>query len=511
MRDSRIGNIVIVGGGTAGWMVAAALAHRFRQSITRIALIESADIGTIGVGEATVPYIKEFLKDLNISEVDFMQKTRATYKLGIDFDGWYQADKKFLHPFAGYGSRIARIPFHHYWSKLRQNHKALPLENYCLAAQMARANKFAIPKANSDVELSTFNYAFHFDAGLFAHYLRNYAEALGVNRHEATVQQVNQHPDTGFITSLQLDNGTLIKGDFFIDCTGFSGLLIEKTLKTGYESWRQFLPCDRAIAAPCNIAREPDSFTRALAMPAGWQWRIPLQHRVGNGYVYCSDYLNNQQAIDQLMENLESPPISDPKIIPFHTGMRKQAWNKNVFAIGLSSGFMEPLESTSIYLIQSAITLLLNHFPNKYFDAALARAVNSNLRLRQEKLRDFLILHYYFNDRKNQPFWDMCRHMTIPDSLSDRIEHFSATCQPQIDSLDFFTTNSWLAMFAGFNRFPRYYHPNVDDFSIAALEQEFSTLHQHILGTVATLPSHRYFIEQNIQKKSRQEKLGTTT
>jgi tryptophan halogenase len=499
MNDSRIGKVVVVGGGTAGWMTASALANRFRHSITKVALIESADIGTIGVGEATVPYIKEFLKELNINEVDFMQKTQATYKLGIDFDGWYQPDKKFFHPFAGYGSRIAKIPFHHYWTKLQQHNKVNSLESYCLAAQMARFNKFALPKANNDIEISTFNYAFHFDATLFSKYLRNYAERLHIKRYEATVEEVHQDSHSGFINSLRLSTGQVVEGDLFIDCTGFAGLLIEKTLNTGYESWKQYLPCDNAVALPCDIGREPDVFTRSLAMPAGWQWRIPLQHRIGNGYVYCSDYLDSNQAIDQLINNIEAKYNHEPRVIPFHTGMRKKAWNKNVFAIGLSSGFMEPLESTSIYLIQSSINVLLNSFPNKHFNAGLIQAVNTNLRSRQERLRDFLILHYYYNDRQGEPFWDMCRHMKIPDSLSEKIEHFNATCQPKVDELDFFTTNSWLAMFAGFNKLPDYYHPGADDFSVAALEEEFVTLEKNILSTVSKLPTHRSFIEHNIR------------
>lgn len=500
MTDSRIRSIVILGGGTAGWMAAAALANRFKQGVTKITLVESADIGIIGVGEATVPYIKEFLQDLNINEVDFMRATNATYKLGIDFDGWYKPNEKFIHPFAGYGARIARIPFHHYWAKMRQQNKAQALDAYCLAVQMARHNKFALPKANNDVELSSFNYAFHFDAGLFANYLSGIAQQLGVKRIQANVQQVNQCPDSGFIQSLGLDNGETIEGEFFIDCSGFKGLLIEQTLKTGYETWNQWLRCDRAVAMPCASKLAPASATRSLAMEAGWQWRIPLQHRVGNGYVYCSDFISDEVAAEKLRDNLEGDALAEPKFIRFTTGMRKQAWNKNVFCLGLASGFMEPLESTSIYLIQSSLTLLLNHFPNNQYNQQLINTVNSNLRTRQEKLRDFLILHYYANQRHGQAFWDECRTMDIPDTLSARIEHFKQTCQPQVDDMDFFGTNSWLAMFSGFNIQPRYYHPVVDDFDEQLVEKELKAIAASIANTVKDLPDHLSFIQRNIPK-----------
>lgn len=498
MNDSRLRSLVILGGGTAGWMAAATLANRFKQGIMRITLIESADIGTIGVGEATVPYIKEFLQDLQIDEIEFMRATQATYKLGIDFDGWHTPGEKFIHPFASYGARIARIPFHHYWAKIRSGQKAEPLDHYCLAAQMARANKFALPKANNDIELSQFNYAFHFDAGLFARYLANYAQQKGVTRIQANVTQIQQDTTSGFITRLVMDNGTSIEGDFFIDCSGFNGLLIEQTLKTGYEDWSQWLRCNRAVAIPCASTQPPASATRALALDAGWQWRIPLQHRVGNGYVYCSDYLSDAEAEEKLRNNLEGAALAEPKFMRFISGMRTQVWNKNVFCLGLASGFMEPLESTSIYLIQSSLTLLLNHFPNLNFNPHLAASVNNNLRIRQEKLRDFLILHYYANQRQGEAFWDECRTIKIPDTLAARIEHFKNTCQPQVDELDFFGTNSWLAMFSGFNIQPDYYHPIVDDFDPTQVEKELHAIARSIQLTVANLPEHRDFLEKNI-------------
>jgi tryptophan halogenase len=497
MADTRIQSIVIVGGGTAGWMTAAALAKRFVNNPVQITLIESPDIGTIGVGEATVPFIKEFLNNLEINEVEFIQATNATYKLAISFDGWKQEGHSFLHPFAGYGARIDNIPFHHFWIKLKQQGKALDLDAYCLSSQIARAYKFALPKPNQDVELSSFNYAFHFDAGLFAKYLSSYAQKLGVKRIEATVQLVNQDASSGFIKSLGLSNDQTIEGELFIDCSGFKGLLIEETLKTGYESWTQWLPCDRAVAMPCESDGNPAPYTRSLACEAGWQWRIQLQHRTGNGYVYSSNYLSDEKASESLINNLEGKALAEPKLIRFVTGMRAKSWNKNVFAIGLSSGFLEPLESTSIYMIQESINLLIDNFPNKNWNLKLITETNKLLRIRQEKLRDFIILHYYLNERHGEKFWDGCRTMSIPDTLAEQIELFKNTAQVSVGHLDFFRTNSWLAMFAGFNRIPDYYHPFVDNFDAALVEKEFSAIAIGITSTIAGLPNHKQFIEKN--------------
>jgi len=496
--DTRIQSIVIVGGGTAGWMTAAALAKRFAENPIRITLVESADIGTIGVGEATVPFIKEFLTNLDINEIEFIQATNATYKLGICFDGWKQQGHSFLHPFAGYGARIDNIPFHHFWIKMMKLNQAKELDAYCLSSQIARAHKFALPKPNPDVELSSFNYAFHFDATLFAQYLSNYAQKLGVKRIEATVLSVTQNPTTGFINALHLSNEQKIEGELFIDCSGFKGLLIEETLKTGYENWTQWLPCDRAVAIPCDSNGELAPYTRSLACEAGWQWRIQLQYRTGNGYVYSSNHISDEHAVEKLTENLEGKALASPKLMRFVTGMRKQSWHKNVFAIGLASGFLEPLESTSIYMIQESINLLIDNFPNKNWHPQLITESNKALRIRQEKLRDFIILHYCLNERHGESFWDACRTMSPPDTLNEQIERFKNTAQVAVTHLDFFRTNSWLAMFAGFNRIPDYYHPFVDNFDEALVAQELRNIANGITNAVTGLPSHQEFIQKNI-------------
>jgi len=497
MADTRIKSIVIVGGGTAGWMTAAALAKKCNLQDTTITLIESADIGTIGVGEATVPAIKDFIKSLNIDEIDFIKATQATYKLAISFDGWKKENHRFLHPFAGYGTRIQQIPFHHFWIKMMQQNNAQALDTYCLSSQIALEYKFALPKATTDAEVPAFNYAFHFDAGLFAKLLSQVAQQLGVTRIEAKVTEVQQCPTSGFVTSLTLHNQQSIAGDLFIDCSGFRGLLIEEALHTGYENWSQWLPCDSAIAMPCESTSEPAPYTRSLACEAGWQWKIPLQHRTGNGYVFASSYMNDATAITQLTKNLEGKALAEPKVLKFTTGMRKQTWNKNVYAIGLASGFLEPLESTSIYMIQESINLLIDNFPNRNWHPSLTNEVNKTLRIRQEKLRDFLILHYALNERQGEAFWDHCRTMPLPDSLNAQIDLFQHAAQVSLDQLDFFRTNSWLAIFAGFNRIPDYYHPSVDNFDETDLAQELRNIAQGIKSAVSNLPSHAQFIQRN--------------
>jgi tryptophan 7-halogenase len=501
MADTRINSIVILGGGTAGWMTAAALAKRFNNQ-PKITLVESSSIGTIGVGEATVPAIKDFLSLLKIDEVEFMRATNATYKLGIQFENWHKPATHFLHPFAGYGARIDNIPFYHCWIKMRQQGQAQPLDNYCLAAQMAQTHKFALPKANPEAELAAFNYAFHFDAGLFAQYLAQYAQALGVMRIDAQLTGAIQDPSTGFITALQLSDGQTLQGDLFIDCSGFKGLLIEDLLKTGYENWSHWLPCDSAVAVATHATDTPAPYTRAIASSAGWQWRIPLQNRQGNGHVYASAYLDKEQAATQLLNTLEGDPLAEPKHLQFVTGMRTQTWNKNVYAIGLASGFLEPLESTSIYMIHESINQLIDHFPNRQWNPALNQQVNKILRLRQEKLRDFIILHYHLNERKGEAFWDACRNMAIPTSLSEQIHLFQTSAQVNLDNLDFFRTNSWLAMFAGFQRLPDYYHPATDQFNEQQLAAELDAIAASIQQALPQLPSHQQFLSANIFNSS---------
>ncbi|ACE83694.1 tryptophan halogenase family protein [Cellvibrio japonicus] len=491
-----IKSLVIVGGGTAGWMAAAFFAKRFTGCAMTITLVESTEIGTIGVGEATVPSMKMFLADLGIDEREFIQNTQATCKLGIDFNGWWQQDTAFFHPFAMFGAKIAHIPFHHYWAYLRAQGQAGPIDDYSLPAQMARANKFALPKDEA-LDIARFNYAYHFDAGSFANYLSRFAQTLGVKHIEARVTHVLKNADTGNISTLILNNGKEIEGDFFIDCSGFRALLIEENLHTGYQDWSHWLPCDRALALPCAHQGYIPPYTRALACTAGWQWRIPLQHRHGNGYVYSSHYISDDQALAELTQHMHAKPTADPRVIRFTTGMRNKCWNKNVFALGLSSGFLEPLESTSIYMVQTALATLFTYFPTTADNIALSTKVNKILAEHNEKLRDFIILHYHLNQRIGMDFWDACRAAPLPDSLSNRIEEFRATGNIRFNDLDFFQISSWLAMFSGFQLLPQYQHPKILHTNKTLIIQELQQMRNAIQRVVRELPEHHQFIAKN--------------
>lgn len=490
---STIQSLVIVGGGTAGWMAAAFFAKRFAGSPMKITLVESADIGIIGVGEATVPAMKLFLSDLGIDEREFMLNTQASFKLDIDFDGWYKPGESFFHPFAMFGAKIANVPFQHYWAYLRAQNNAGPIDDYSLPTQLARANKFARPKDNA-MDIARFNYAYHFDAGLFAQYLSRLAQVQGVTRIEARVSLALRAATTGDVTALMLDDGRQISGDFFIDCSGFRGLLIEETLHTSYQDWSQWLPCDRAIALPSSSQQHIPSYTRALACSAGWQWRIPLQHRVGNGYVYSSRHMDDETALAELKKNIAGEILAAPKYIRFTTGMRRKTWNHNVFALGLASGFLEPLESTSIYMIQTALTTLFNYFPHSQESSALAKQVNHTLSEHNYRLRDFIILHYHLNQRIGEPFWDDCRTMAIPDSLHTRIDEFRNTANIRFDDLDFFQISSWLSMFSGFKLLPNYLHPKVNFFAQEQVISELREMRTAIQRVVGELPTHQHFL-----------------
>jgi len=498
MPDNRIKSIAIVGGGTAGWMAAAALIERFApQRHTQITLVESPEIGTVGVGEATVPHIREFLKRLKINEIDFIKRTSATFKLAIGFDGWAGEGTQFFHPFSEHGVPILGTAFQQYWVKLRQMGKAEPIDRYALSSELARVGKFAVSKAGEDSGMLFFNHAFHFDASLVARYLKSWAVTHGVKHVEGTIRDVRLNGASGHVESVELGDGRRIEGELFIDCSGFQGLLIEKALHTGYEDWTCWLPCDRAAAMPCESRLAPNSYTRSTADTAGWQWRIPLQHRAGNGYVFCSRYISEDAAMARLRVSVEGPALADARILRFTTGIRSKIWNRNVFCLGLASGFLEPLESTSIYLVQKAIASLLASFPQSVPNLALQEEVNRRNREHCDHIRDFLILHYKLNRREGQPFWDECRNMAIPDSLAETIDLFRATGRVRVEATDFFRTSSWLAMFAGFGLLPEYYHPTVDDVPEDDLVRELENMRAGIVAAVQGAPTHQAFIDSN--------------
>lgn len=455
MTSEPVRRIVIVGGGSAGWMTAAALANA-TQGHCAITLVESEEIGTIGVGEATIPPVKYFNARLGIDEATFLRETSGTFKLGIEFIGWAREGHSYFHPFGQYGAEFDQVPFYQYWMREHLAGDPTSVDEYSMAWALSREGKFQHPSQDKRLIQSTFDYAYHFDAGLYARYLRQYSEARGVLREEGRVASVQQDGENGFITSVTLEDGRRFEGDLFIDCTGFAGLLIEKTLQAGYEDWSRWLPCDRAVAVPCEAAGEGIlPYTKSTARKAGWQWRIPLQHRVGNGYVYCSGFEQADAARDTLLANLEGDPLAEPRHLRFVTGRRRKFWEKNCVAIGLSAGFMEPLESTSLHLIQYGIMRLLALFPDRAMSPLLAEEYNSLTSAEYERIRDFLVLHYKANARLEGELWRYCASMEIPDRLAYKIEQFTAHGLISSDERELFTNPSWIAVYFGQGVIPR--------------------------------------------------------
>lgn len=495
-NPDAIQHIVIAGGGTAGWMTAAALANALGKTCT-IQLVESAEIGTVGVGEATIPHIHRFNEMLGVDENEFMRKTRATFKLGIEFVDWKQKGQRYMHPFGSYGDDIAAIPFHHHWLKLFRAGLAPKLEEFSLTTRAAYANKFMRPLDIPDSPLSTFSYAFQFDAGLYAAFLRDYAETRDVKRIEGKIAQVKLRTHDGFIESLLLENGELMEGDLFIDCTGFRGLLIEQALHTGYEDWSSWLPCDRAIAVPCANTETLTPYTRATAHTAGWQWRIPLQHRTGNGHVYSSQFMSDDEACAILLKNLDNEPLADPKPLRFTAGKRKKMWVNNCVAIGLASGFMEPLESTSIHLIQTAITRLISLFPSRAFHQREIDFYNEHCAYEYERIRDFLILHYKATERADSPFWNHCREMEIPQYLRDKITLFQNSGRIYRENDELFSVTSWLAVFEGQGIKANAYHPLADKMSVEELQARLADYQKVLRKCTSLMPTHGDYIQQN--------------
>ncbi|MEN0036596.1 MAG: tryptophan halogenase family protein [Cellvibrio sp.] len=481
-------NIIILGGGTAGWMTAAALVKMLPSSNYSITLVESEQIGTVGVGEATIPHIRQFNKFLEIDENDFIRATNATYKLAICFEDWGKLGDRYFHPFGSFGHDISGIEFQHYWLKLREKNMAAAISEYSLACVAAMNHKFDYPSTDDESLLSTYTYAFHIDAGLYARYLRNYAETKGVVRREGKVVDVVTNPVNGFIESIKMESGETIQGDFFIDCSGFASVLIEKTLKTGFEDWSQWLPCNRAIAIPSENVSTPAPYTRATARDAGWQWCIPLQHRSGNGYVYSNNFISDDEALVTLLKNLDGKPVAEPNHLKFIAGRRKKSWNKNCVAIGLSSGFLEPLESTSIYLVQMAILKFLEFVPGKTVDPVLQHEFNRALELEYCRIRDFLILHYHATTRDDSPFWRYCQAMDIPDDLKRKMQLFKKTAHVEKYQQGLFMTPSWIALYFGQGIYPEAYDSRLEKYSHGEIQQYTSALHKDIAQTVQSMP-----------------------
>ncbi|MEE2692610.1 MAG: tryptophan halogenase family protein [Pseudomonadota bacterium] len=492
-------SIAIIGGGTAGWMTAAALS-RVLGGAVKITLVESADIGAIGVGEATIPPIRAFNNLLGIDEGDFLRQTKGTYKLGIEFRDWTRLGHSYFHPFGVYGAALEARYFHHYWLKLRRKGETSPLDAYSLCAVAAAMGRAGLASGDPSSVMATLGSAFHFDAALYARYLRNYAEARGVMHLERTVNDVVLNGETGFIDGVMFEGGGRLDADFFVDCTGFYGLLIEKSLKAGYDAWTQWLPCNRAVAVPCESAGTLTPYTRSTARKAGWQWRIPLQHRIGNGYVYSSDHISDDEAAATLLGDLDGRPLAEPRFLKFVTGVRKKFWIKNCVAIGLSSGFMEPLESTSIHLIQTGITKFLDFFPGRSAVQANTDEYNRLARLEFEGIRDFLILHYHAVERDDSAFWNHCRTMDIPQTLKHRMELFAGIGRIPPRTHDLFTETSWIAVFNGQGIEPNGYEPLIDVYEIDEVARRLRAQKELIRRAALSLPSHADFIRSQIDR-----------
>lgn len=496
-ENNRLRRVVIVGGGTAGWMTAAALGRFLKDGHTRVTLVESEAIGTVGVGESTIPQINMFNRMLGLDENDFVRKTKATFKLGIDFVDWLEIGQAYHHPFGPYGVDMEGVSFHAYWLKAR----ALGLEDdlgaYSLQTVGARQSKFMRPNGQANSPLGQIAYAFQFDAGLYARFLRDYAEARGVTRQEGRIQTVQQDGETGFVTSVTLESGQVIEGDLFIDCSGFRGLLIEQTLKAGYEDWRPWLLNDRAVAVPCALGGSMAPVTRATARPHGWQWRIPLQHRLGNGYAFSSDHVSEDEATAYLLSHLDGQPLAEPNLIRFTAGRRKKSWLKNVVAIGLSAGFMEPLESQSIHLIQVGISRLMAHFPDRAFRQADIDRYNRVMTFEYEKIRDFLILHFKATRRNDTPYWDYLREMPIPEYLADKIDLFRGSGRVFRENEELFNDTSWFAVFIGQGILPQAWDPMADTMDEGVFKARMAEIKAVIARSAEVMPDHMDFIGQN--------------
>jgi tryptophan halogenase len=490
MRD-----LVIVGGGTAGWMAAAALAKTL-GSTHRVTLIESEEIGTVGVGESTIPPIILFNKLLGINEDEFVRETSATFKLGIEFVDWRRLGHTYFHNFGLLGADLhTGISFIHYWMRWMRSGGDPDQLRFSSEAEAARQMKFGRVHTTRGGAQPNINYAFQFDASTYAAYLRRYSERRGVVRKEGRIVNVRQNGETGFVEAVEMQDGSIVRGDFFLDCSGFRGLLIEGAFEAGFEDWSHWLPNNRAAAVPAERMATITPYTKAQAREAGWQWRIPLQHRTGNGYVYCDSYISDDEAARLLVERLEGKPLADPKTLRFKAGRRRKSWIKNVLALGLSSGFLEPLESTSIHLVQVGLTKFLDLFPHRDCDPTLIALYNKEMAFQYETIRDFIIAHYKVTEREDTEFWKYCKYMSVPDTLSAKLELFRARAEVKPQHGDLFSEVSWFAVLYGQGIVPAGYHPVADAMPEDELNLKLARIRAAIKERVDGLPSHREFID----------------
>lgn len=494
--QKTIKNIVIVGGGTAGWM-SAALLKKVLGPVVNITLVESEQIATVGVGEATIPPIQLVNSVLGLNEAEFLRETKASIKLAIKFENWYRDGESYFHTFGAAGQSSAFCQFHHYWRRAFGHSDTKSLWDYDLNYLAATQGKFA--KLQTQDPRLEMPYAYHFDASLYGKYLRKISEGLGVIRHEGMVQEVVLARDSGQVEKLQLASGETLAGDFFIDCSGFRALLLQKALGVGYQDWSHWLPCDTAVSVPSERFDKTLPYTRSIAREAGWQWRIPLQHRNGNGFVYCSRFVSDDEASATLLNNLDSKALDEPRINRFRTGRARRQWHKNVLAVGLASGFLEPLESTSIHLIQSAVVRLLKYFPHHGIADSVVARYNRESELEYEQVRDFLILHYTLNDKQDSDFWRQMQNMALPDSLQYKLDVFGEQGLLLRDNNDLFAESSWLQVMLGQGLLPRDYHPLADRMSEEQLHTMLEQTARLKAEPVTQMPSHDEFLARFTQ------------
>lgn len=487
-----IERVAIVGGGSAGWMTAALLANTLRGTV-RIELIESEEIGIVGVGEATIPPIRRFNQMLGIDEIEFLRATHGSFKLGIDFIGWGKAGHRYFHPFGTFGVEFDGVPFHQYWVREHLAGRAGPLDDYAMAFAAASRGRFQPPSSDPRQIQSSFDYAYHFDAGLYGQFLRRYSEARGVVRTEGIVRDVARDGESGRITTLTLNDGRTAEADLFIDCSGFRGLLIGQAMGVAYQDWTRWLPCDRAVAVPCAPGGELTPYTRSTAHAAGWQWRIPLQHRVGNGHVYCSRHISDDEAAGVLLANLDGEALADPRPLRFTAGRRESFWDKNCVAFGLAAGFMEPLESTSLHLVQASVTRLLALWPDRDFDPLLAEEFNRITIEEYDRIRDFLVLHYHLNQR-DEPLWQECANAALPGDLAYRIAHFRSSGRLVSPGPELFQNASWLAVHIGQLNMPEHYDPLVEARDTGRAGERMEQIRTLAASAAEAMPGHAAYL-----------------
>ena len=493
-----IEHIIIVGGGTAGWMAAAALSRIRAGRPVAITLIESEEIGTVGVGEATIPPFLDFNRLLEIDEREILSMIQGSFKLGIQFVNWGKIGDSYIHPFGNYGYQVDGISFHHVWHKYQQAGDKRPIQVFNVETMAAHFGRFARTEDYQRDDLPPVNYAYHIDAGRYARYLRNYAETRGVVRREGKISDVTLYNENGFVSSVTMENGDVLKGDLFIDCSGFRGLLIEQALKTGYDDWSNYLPCNRAVALPClrEDGSGPLPYTRATAHSAGWQWQVPLQHRNGNGHVYCNEYMSDDEAHSILVNNIAGKPGAEPNFLRFVTGRRKKFWNKNVVALGLASGFMEPLESTSLHLVNTGINKLIALLSLDGVTQAQEDAFNRMTGKEYARIRDFLILHYNSTTRDDSPFWNYCRNMPVPDSLTEKVELFRQNGQIFREDDELFTETSWAAVMMGQGIKIGGHNAMADAVREPNTRREIDEMEKSIQFVVQHMPSHGEYLNR---------------